>query len=112
MNTANTTGTKGANRNIDQKKLEEFKTGFRGGVLSPDVHGYDQARKIWNGMFDKKPALIARCVGTSDVIRAVNFARDNNLRGRGVFDNSLTDRNSLIFIEIINLDFNFVNCYE
>lgn len=79
MNTTNTTGTNGTKINIDQKKLEEFKTGFRGGVLSPDTHGYDQARKIWNGMFDKKPALIARCVGTSDVIQAVNFARDNNL---------------------------------
>ena len=54
MNTTNTTVTNGTKINIDQKKLEEFKTGFRGGVLSPDTHGYDQARKIWNGMFDKK----------------------------------------------------------
>lgn len=45
----------------------------------PDDHGYDGARQIWNGMFDRKPAIIARCVGTSDVIHAVNFARDNNL---------------------------------
>lgn len=64
---------------IAQKKIEEFESGFRGIVLTADSHGYEQARKIWNGMFDKKPAVIARCVGTSDVIKSVNFARDNNL---------------------------------
>ena len=46
MNTTNTTVTNGTKINIDQKKLEESKTGFRGGVLSPDTHGYDQARKM------------------------------------------------------------------
>jgi FAD/FMN-containing dehydrogenase len=66
-------------KKIDQKKLDEFKANFRGTVLPAGNHGYEQARKIWNGMFDKKPAAIARCVGTSDVINAVNFARNNNL---------------------------------
>ena len=41
--------------------------------------GLRRARQIWNGMFDKKPALIARCRGTADVIVAVNFARENGL---------------------------------
>jgi len=66
-------------KKIDQKKLDEFKANFRGTVLPAGNHGYEQARKIWNGMFDKRPAAIARCVGTSDVINAVNFARNNNL---------------------------------
>jgi FAD/FMN-containing dehydrogenase len=48
-------------------------------VLFDNGNGYEDARKIWNGIFDKKPAIIARCVGTSDVINAVNFARNNNL---------------------------------
>ena len=47
--------------------------------LQPGDADYDGARQIWNGMFDKKPALIARCRGTADVIDAVNFARENGL---------------------------------
>ena len=58
---------------------DEFKAGLRGQLLSPDDDGYDRARKLWNGMFDRRPALIARCAGAADVIRAVSFARDNRL---------------------------------
>ena len=59
---------------------EEFKARLRGSLLHPGEDGYDQARKIWNGMFDRRPALIARCAGAADVISAVNFARDNKLQ--------------------------------
>jgi FAD/FMN-containing dehydrogenase len=60
--------------------VEEFKARLRGSLLHPGEDGYDQARKIWNGMFDRRPALIARCAGAADVISAVNFARDNKLQ--------------------------------
>jgi len=40
---------------------------------------YDEVRKIWNGMFDKKPGIIARCSQVSDVVAAVNFAKENNI---------------------------------
>ena len=56
-----------------------MKKGFDGHVLLPDEPGYHEARAIWNGMFDKKPAIITRCITTVDVVRAVNFGRDNNL---------------------------------
>jgi len=79
MNPTNTKNTDSGKKNIEQSKINEFETNFRGTVLPAGKHGYDQARKIWNAMFDKKPALIARCVGTRDVIKAVNFARDNDL---------------------------------
>jgi len=59
--------------------IDELRSCFRGIVLSSEDHGYENARKVWNGMFDKRPAVIARCVSTSDVIEAVNFARTNNL---------------------------------
>jgi FAD/FMN-containing dehydrogenase len=58
---------------------EAFKAGLRGQLLAPGDEGYDRARKLWNGMFDRRPALIARCAGAADVIRAVSFARDNRL---------------------------------
>jgi FAD/FMN-containing dehydrogenase len=58
--------------------INELKGHFRGEVLLPGDKGYESARQIWNGMFDRRPAIITRCIGTSDVINAVNFARDNN----------------------------------
>jgi len=79
MNSTTKLSTKSAKNDIDQNKLEEFISDFRGNVLLPETHGYEQARKIWNGMFDKRPAVIARCIGTSDVIKAVKFAGDNDL---------------------------------
>jgi len=60
-------------------KIEELKENFRGEVLLPSDDVYESARRIWNGMIDKHPALIVRCATTSDVVRAVNFARDNGL---------------------------------
>ena len=50
--------------------------GFRGDVIVPDHHDYDDARAIWNGTVDRRPRLIARCSGTADVAAAVRFARD------------------------------------
>ena len=58
---------------LGEATVEEFKRGLRGEVLTPSDEGYDEPRMIWNGMFDKKPALIAHCSGTADVIDAVNF---------------------------------------
>ncbi len=59
--------------------IEALRRSLRGELLQPGDEAYDGARLIWNGMFDKKPALIARCSGTADVIEAVNFARENGL---------------------------------
>lgn len=59
--------------------IEAFGARLRGELMTPASEGYDAARLIWNGMFDKRPALIARCSGTADVIAAVNFAREHNL---------------------------------
>jgi len=71
--------------------------GFAGRVIRPGDDEYDEARKIWNAMVDKRPAAIARCAGTSDVARALNFARDNgvpfSVRGAGhhIAGNSLCE---------------------
>lgn len=64
---------------LQSTKIDAFKGRFRGEVVSPGDEAYDDARKIWNAMIDKHPALIFRCTTTSDVVLAVNFARDNGL---------------------------------
>jgi FAD/FMN-containing dehydrogenase len=60
-------------------EVEAFKTGLRGDLLRPGDVGYDGARTIWNAMIDRRPALIACCAGTADVMKAVEFARTHNL---------------------------------
>jgi FAD/FMN-containing dehydrogenase len=78
-------------------KIEELKRGFQGEVLLPGESEYENARKIWNAMIDKRPAVIARCASTPDVVRGVNFARDHGLllavRGGGhnIAGNALCD---------------------
>lgn len=59
--------------------IEAFSNTLRGAVITPDDSDYDSARALWNGMVDRHPALIARCVGNRDVRHAVNFARDNHM---------------------------------
>lgn len=63
----------------DEAAVQKFKASLRGELIRPGDAGYDDARKVWNGMIDKRPAMIARCIGAVDVINAVNFARDNKL---------------------------------
>jgi len=59
--------------------IEKFAAALRGQLLRPGDETYERARKIWNGMFDRRPALIARCAGAADVIAAVNYARESGL---------------------------------
>src|SRR5467141_3423781 len=64
---------------LEEAAVQDFAAGLRGPLLRPDDGGYDETRKVWNGMIDKRPALIARCTGVADIIDAVNFARTNEL---------------------------------
>ena len=64
---------------ISEAAVEDFRGSLHGESLLPGDAGYDGARRIWNAMVDKRPALIARCSGTADVINSVNFARENSL---------------------------------
>jgi FAD/FMN-containing dehydrogenase len=59
--------------------IDELRTHFRGALLQPGEEGYDEARRIWNGAIDRRPALIARCAGADDVAEAVRFAREREL---------------------------------
>jgi FAD/FMN-containing dehydrogenase len=71
--------TTGTDSVLDDPTIEAFKSSLRGELLKPGDIGYEEARRIWNGMIDKRPALIARCVGVADVIASVNFAREHEL---------------------------------
>ncbi|MBM2618290.1 FAD-binding protein [Actinoplanes sp. LDG1-06] len=64
---------------IHRNAFGHLRGDFRGALLRPGEEGYDEARRVWNGAFDRRPALIARCAGADDVRRAVRFARDQDL---------------------------------
>ena len=81
-------------------RLEALRAAFSGSVLESGDDGYDDARRIHNGMIDRRPALIARCRNTADVVDAVRFAREagleicvrgggHNVAGRAVIDGAL-----------------------
>src|SRR4030095_13137458 len=53
--------------------------GFRGRLISADHADYNIARAVWNGAVNRSPRLIARCIGSADVVAAVRFARDRDL---------------------------------
>jgi FAD/FMN-containing dehydrogenase len=82
--------------------VDDFKSSLRGRLLRAGDDGYDAARKIWNGMIDRRPALIARCAGAADVITCVNFARANDVvlavRGGGhnIAGNAVCDRGLMV----------------
>jgi FAD/FMN-containing dehydrogenase len=59
--------------------LTEFEDGLTGAVVRPGDEGYDEARAIWNGAHDARPAVIARCTDTADVRHAIGFARSEGL---------------------------------
>ena len=59
--------------------MEQLREQVRGGVVSSEDEGYEEARKVYNAMIDKRPDAVVRCVDAGDVIAAVNYARENGL---------------------------------
>jgi FAD/FMN-containing dehydrogenase len=64
---------------IEAAAVTALSESMRGRLMLPADKGYDAARTVWNGMFDKHPALIAQCQSTTDVVNAVSFASERNL---------------------------------
>ena len=73
------TTTQGADIGLEDTVLEAFKASLRGSLLRPGDMGYEDTRKIHNGMIDRRPALIACCSGVADVLTGVRFAREHDL---------------------------------
>jgi len=63
---------------LEEAVVQEFAANLRGKLIRPEDDGYDATRAVFNGMIDKRPAMIVRCAGTADVIQGVNFARTHN----------------------------------
>lgn len=93
---------------INEKSISALRAQFRGALLRPNEEGYAEARRIWNGAIDRHPGLIARCVGSDDVVTAVRFAREHRLpvavRGGGhaVAGHAVCDGGMVIDLSLMN----------
>ena len=92
---------------VDAKLVEDLKSRFVGRLLLAGDVGYEDARRVFNGAIDKRPALIAQCLGTADVQDAVRFARDHGLRiairggGHNVAGRSVVDDGLMIDLSLM-----------
>jgi FAD/FMN-containing dehydrogenase len=92
---ADTTGR--GETELPSRTVEDLATHLRGALIRPGEPGYDDARAVWNGMIDRRPALVARCADAGDVATAVAFAREHALTlavrggGHGVAGHAVCD---------------------
>jgi FAD binding domain-containing protein len=91
----------------EHSSFQQLRGDFQGPILFPGEHGYDEVRRVWNGMIDRRPVLIARCLDAADVSAALRYARLHDLpitvRGGGhnVAGTSLADDAVLIDLSLI-----------
>lgn len=96
-----------ATRTIPEEILSALRRKMDGALVLPGEEGYDAARTIWNAMVDRRPALVARCMGAADVIRAVKLARDAKLLlsvrsgGHNIAGNAVCDGGLLIDLSLM-----------
>lgn len=64
---------------LDAAAIDELASALSGDVIRPGDDAYDEARRVWNGMIDRRPAAVARCRGVADVIACVRFAAERDL---------------------------------
>ena len=93
--------------------INEFRENFRGEVILPEDSNYDESRKVYNGMIEKHPAIIAKCNDAADVVTAVNYGRDNNIlisiRGGGHNAGGLGICNDGLVIDLSKINYTRVN---
>jgi len=64
---------------LNQEKVDSWRVQLRGPAFLPGDTRYDESRTVWNGMIDRRPSIVVRCLGIADVITCVKFARDNDI---------------------------------
>lgn len=101
---------------LDPSVMETFSSLLRGKIIMPKDAGYNEARKVYNGMIDKHPGMLVMCVDVADVIASVNFGRENDLLiavrggghnggGLGICDEGLViDLSGLKFVRVDSSD--------
>jgi FAD/FMN-containing dehydrogenase len=87
---------------ISKEKIKNFNSKIKGQIVLPNDSTYDELRKIWNAMIDRRPALIVQCGEADDVPHAISFARENGLEisirgaGHNIAGNALCDDGMMI----------------
>ena len=71
--------TEGREIDVKPDAFDSLKARLRGPMFLPGAEGYEESRTVWNAMIDRKPAAVARCLGTADVIACVGFAREHDI---------------------------------
>jgi FAD/FMN-containing dehydrogenase len=95
----------GGTTTVGKGAIDALASSLDGELLTADSRGYDEARTIWNAMIDRRPGLIVSCAGSDDVVRAVNFARENGLLtavhgvGHNIAGNAVCDDGIMISLE-------------
>ncbi len=95
-------GRDGSAIQIDPKHVDALRASLRGTLFVEGNPGYDDSRSIWNAMIDRKPALVARCIGVSDVVAGIKFAREHGIAlsmksgGHNIAGLAIADRGLLL----------------
>jgi FAD/FMN-containing dehydrogenase len=79
MSTIAALSREGAPLALDQKLVDGLRAALRGPLLLDGDAGYEEARSVWNAMIDRRPALVARCLGVADILAGVRFARESGI---------------------------------
>jgi FAD/FMN-containing dehydrogenase len=107
MSDLNLRALDGSTKKISSEAVAALRSALRGTVVLPGEDGYDTARTIWNAMIDRRPGLVVRCLGASDVINAVKLARDEKLLvavrsgGHNIAGNAVCDGGLLIDLSLM-----------
>ena len=89
-------------------QVDGLRRSFTGEIVTPDAAGYDDARRVWNAMFDRRPALVVRPSNVDDVVAAVRFGRERDLEiairagGHSAVGHSTTDGGLVIDLKRMN----------
>ena len=94
---------------LDRSAIDQFRQSLKGNLVLPEDADYDEVRAVWNGMIDRRPALIARSLVADDVVTAIKFARDQELPvsvrcgGHSVAGKSVCDDGLMIDLSQMNI---------
>jgi FAD/FMN-containing dehydrogenase len=100
--------SEGSETEVKPEAIAALGEALRGRLLTADDGEYGEARQIWNGMIDRRPSLIARCIDTADVMHSVQFAREHDLLvsvkggGHNVADKAVCDGALMIDLSLMN----------